>query len=94
MNTDYFAKLVINIIREQESIIGPIAIEQAKKVPGLKIDWQNQQVNIEGDHKQILENLANQYKKIFGQVSIEVCRSVVHKYISQLSPNEIPVILQ
>ena len=92
---DGFTKLVIKIIEEQETIIGPLAVEQAKKVPGIKLDWSNKhQISLEGDRKLILEQLTKQYQSIFGQASVEVCRMVVHKLFSQILPNEIPIILQ
>jgi len=91
---DIFSQLVKKIIQEQESIIGPLAIEQAKKVPGLKINWINHEVFVEGDKKSTLEGLAKQYESIFGQASIEVCKEIVHSMINKLSKNEIPGLLQ
>ena len=36
---DLFEQIVVKIIQQQEAIIGPIAVEQAKQVKKLKIDW-------------------------------------------------------
>lgn len=94
MKEDIFTQLVKKIIQEQESIIGPLAIEQAQKVPGLKVNWVNHEVFIEGNKKSTLENLAKQYESIFGQASIEVCKEIVHSMINKLSTNEIPRLLQ
>ena len=37
---DVFGQIVEKIIKEQESIIGPVALEQARKVEGLNVDWE------------------------------------------------------
>ena len=90
---DIFAQLVDKIIKEQEEIIGPIAIEQAQKVPGIKIDNTSHQIAVEGDKKYILENLVMQYEKLFGPASIEVCRDAVKSIISQAPKDQIPQLL-
>ncbi len=74
---DIFAQMAVKIIREQESIIGPVALEQAKKVPGLKIDWQKHEVALGGDEKAIIESLVKQYQNLFGQTSVEVCKDAI-----------------
>ena len=91
---DIFAKLVEKIIEEQETIIGPIALEQARKVPGLKIDWQKHEVTLEGNQSQILENLVDQYKELFGQASVEVCKEAIRRFQNQLSQDQLPQTLR
>lgn len=71
---DVFAEAAQKIIREQEGIIGPVALEQAKKVPGLNV---NGKVSIEGDQKEVLNKLIKQYEQLFGQASVEVCKEAV-----------------
>ena len=58
---DIFAQLVEKIIKEQETIIGPVALEQARKVSGLIINWEKHEVKLEGDKKEIVEKLVEQY---------------------------------
>ena len=91
---DIFALLAEKIIEEQESIIGPIALEQARKVQGLKVDWQKHEVILEGNKTQLLENLVNQYRALFGQASVEVCKEAVGRYRTQLSPDQLPQALR
>lgn len=74
---DIFAQMAVKIIREQESIIGPVALEQARKVPGLKVDWQKHEVVLGGDEKAIIDSLVKQYEALFGQTSIEVCKDAI-----------------
>lgn len=90
---DIFAQIVDKIIKEQEGIIGPIAIEQAQKVPGIKINKTNNEILVEGDRKSTLENLVRQYEKLFGPASIEVCRDAVRGLILQAPKDQIPQML-
>lgn len=93
MPIDIYTQLVEKIIEEQESIIGPIAWEQASKVPGITLDPQTKQIILEGNKKEILENLARQYQQLFGQVSIEVCKEAVKELLPETSKGQVPQIL-
>ena len=90
---DIFAQIAEKIIREQEDIVGPVALEQAKKVQGLRIDWKNHEISFEGDKKKIVESLVEQYRGLFGRASIEVCREAVRGIISRVPKDQLPSIL-
>lgn len=91
---DIYSQLVNKIIKEQETIIGPVALEQAGKVPGLKVSLQDDKVVIEGNNKKdILENLVKQYEKLFGMTSVEVCKEAVRGLISQAPRDQVPQML-
>jgi hypothetical protein len=94
MNPKPFNEMIIKIITEQENIIGSLAVEQAKKVNGLNVDWPNHQITVNGNEKIIIDSLIKQYEKIFGQASIQICKEVASSYLGKLSSNEIPTILQ
>ena len=89
---DIIPQLAEKIIKEQESIIGPIALEQARKVDGLEVISDNK-VKIVGNSKEVLQNLVDQYAKLFGQASIEVCREAVRGIIGQGQRDQIPQVL-
>jgi len=89
---DIFEKLAEKIIREQETIIGPIALEQAKKVAGLEISGIDD-IKIKGDGKEVLTNLVGQYEKLFGRTSIEVCKEAVKDMISKAPHDQLPQVL-
>lgn len=91
---DIFAQLVEKIIKEQENIIGPVAVEQAAKVEGLKVDWVKREIELKGDKKEIIQALVNQYKYLFGRASVEVCKDAVKDIISQVPTNQVPDLLQ
>lgn len=87
---DIFSELAKKIIIVQESIIGPLAIEQARKVQGLTLEWQKHEVLIKGNQKEILENLVEKYKDLFGQASVEVCRDAAKDLLSKIPQDQIP----
>lgn len=91
---DPFAKLAVEIIREQENIIGPIALEQARKVSGLSVDWDGKKISFEGDKTNILNELVKQYQHLFGQASIEVCKEAVRGLVAKLPSDQIPYLLR
>lgn len=91
---DVYAQIAVKIISQQETIIGPVAVEQAKAVSGMKVDWAQHQVIIEGDGSSVIDNLVEQYKQLFGQISVEVCKEAVGRLAQQLSPEQIPASLR
>lgn len=91
---DFFDEAVKKIIVEQEMVMGPIAWEQANKVPGIKIDANSHVVKLQGDKKDIVEHLVEKYRDLFGQASVEVCREAVAGLLSQVAPDDIPPLLK
>lgn len=93
VTNELYTQIVGKIIREQETIIGPIALEQAQKVSGLKVSNLDA-ITINGNAKEVLENLVKQYAKLFGQTSIEVCKEAVRDLKTKIAKDELPVVLQ
>ncbi|HSX23530.1 MAG TPA: hypothetical protein VLE74_00295 [Candidatus Saccharimonadales bacterium] len=85
-----FDQIAEKIIEQQESIIGPIAVEQAKQVKELKIDWPQHTVDISGSPKVAIDELVEQYKVLFGQIAVETCKEAVSRYLAQLPANQLP----
>lgn len=81
------------IIKDQETIIGPVAIEQARKVQGLEVKNLDD-INIKGDAKVVIGNLVNQYVKLFGRASIEVCKESIREISPKPSNELLPDILK
>ncbi len=90
---DIYAKLVEKIIKEQETIIGPVALEQAQKVPGLSVDSNVAKISFTGDKKEIIEKLVKKYEELFGRTSIEVCKEAVRDLIPTASKDQLPQLL-
>ena len=75
-------------------VMGPIAWEQANKVPGIRIDSKSHAVQLHGDKKDIVEHLIEKYRDLFGQASVEVCREAVSGLLSGVAPDDIPPLLK
>ena len=81
------------IIKEQQAIIGPIALDQAKKVSGMQVASADD-VKITGNNKEVLNNLVSQYEKLFGKASVEVCREAFEPFSDKIPAAEVPDILK
>lgn len=90
---DAYATAISKIIKEQQAIIGPIALDQAKKVTGLTVEGAFD-VKITGNKKEVLESLVNQYAKLFGKASIEVCKEAFFEVSEKIPSSDIPDILK
>lgn len=88
-----YAQAVSRIIKEQQAIIGPLALDQAKKVEGLQISSADD-IKVTGNGKEVLNKLVNQYAKIFGQASIQVCKEAIAPLKDKLTSTDIPDILK
>jgi hypothetical protein len=91
---DIFSQIAEKIIREQESIIGPIALEQAQKVPGLSVDPQKNQITIQGNKTETLERLVERYKGLFGQASVQACKEAAKGLLSKVPQDQVPALLK
>jgi len=87
---DVFAQIATKIIEQQQNIIGPVAVEQAKAVSGLKVDWDKHEVTVTGNGASVINKLVDQYKELFGKISVEVCKDAASKLISQLPADQQP----
>lgn len=90
---DAYAKAISNIIRQQQVIIGPVALDQAKKVSGLQVSSLDN-VKIAGSKKEVLGNLVGQYAKLFGQASVEVCKEAFSGFSREIPSSDVPDILK
>lgn len=84
------------IILHQQMIIGPLAIEQANKVPGISVsDKPTLTLEIKtDDSRKTLDLLIKRYEELFGKTSIEVCKDALKEARIQISDKDIPEILK
>lgn len=85
--------IVSRIVKEQQSVMGPIALELAKNVKGLKISTLKD-IEIDGNEKEVIKQLVREYEKLFGHASIEVCKDAVRAIKPAVQDEEIPDILR
>lgn len=93
MKNESFQILIKAIIVSQQAVVGPLAVQTANKVTGLKISSDLGSVDLSGDENKILENLVHQYKTLFGQASVEVCKDAVRPIVAKMKDISIPQIL-
>ena len=91
---EHYQQMVIEIVSAQIEIIGPVAIEQAKNVSGLQLDWNTKKVHIEGSPQKVINDLVEQYKILFGQISVEVCKEAITKHLQALTTEDLPEALR
>lgn len=91
---DVYEQIVAKIIRSQEVIIGPVAIEQAQRVPHIKVDESGKKITIDGDEAKAIDALVEVYKELFGQISVEVSKEAAASLIGKLPAGELPEALK
>lgn len=84
---------VARIIKEQQNIIGPLAIDQARMITGMEVNSEAN-VKITGNGKEILGSLVQKYAEFFGQASIEVCKDAIRDMKSSISAQDLPDVLK
>lgn len=89
-----FVQISERIIKEQALIIGPIAWDEAGKVPGLHVNPAKGEVTLDQDSPEVVNKLVAQYTKLFGQVSSEACKEAVQDLIVELPKDQVPASLQ
>lgn len=90
---DTYAQAISNIIKEQQAIIGPVALDQAQKVSGLEVNGVDD-IKITGNKKEVLGALVAQYSKLFGKASIEVCKEAFSSISDKIPSADVPDILK
>jgi len=92
---DIYNQIASKIIKGQKVVIGPLALDQANQISGIKIvDKKKVVVEISGNGKNIIDQLVNQYAQIFGKASIEVCRDAISNIKSEVSAEDLPDVLK
>lgn len=89
-----YATMVLRIVAEQAKVIGPIAYAQANQVPGLAVDGKTHAVMISGDGPKVVDALIEQYKNLFGNLALEVCKEAVGKLRFSVNTNQLPQLLK
>lgn len=87
---ELFDQIAEKIIEQQEAVIGPIAVEQARQVKELTIDWPQHDVDISGNPQHAIDELVEQYKELFGQIAVQASREAVASILAKLPPDQMP----
>lgn len=78
---DQYRKMLTDLIQKQMVVLGPnIALDKAKKVPGLKVADDGQVLDMDGDPQMVLKGVANEYMTLSGQIAQMTLNSLLEKY--------------
>ena len=96
ISTANLKDIIQTIILHQQDIIGPLAIDQARKIQGLTIQ-NSSPLSIEvttTDTASVLTHLVKKYQNLFGQTSVEACKDAIKESGTPISDKDLPEILQ
>lgn len=76
-----YKSLIAEIIRKQMDVLGPeIALKKAGSVPGLRVDSGGEVLGLEGEPRQALQKLVDEYILLSGEIVKNVLAPVFEKY--------------
>lgn len=78
---EQYMALISDIIGKQSIILGPdIAVLKARSVGGLEVSNEGKVIAINGDAKEIIQKLIDEYVNLSGQIVKSALNSVFTKY--------------
>jgi len=89
-----YTEICGEIIKEQEQIIGTLAVEQANYVEGLTVDPVTYHCTVTGDGSKVIDDLIEQYRDFFGHAAVEVCKEAASRFLARLPAEELPTSLR
>ena len=76
-----YTTLITEVIQKQSVILGPeIALLKARSVPGLTVADDGTVTDIQGDPKQVLQQLVDRYVELSGLIVKNALGSIFAKY--------------
>jgi len=90
-----YVKIISSVVRAQGQVMGSLAINEARKVPGLVFSNSDfEHIKISGEPNMVITGLVKQYERIFGTASVEVCKDAVKEIKPPILPESLPEILR
>lgn len=78
---EQYKQMLTDLIQKQMVVLGPnIALDKARKVPGMKIADDGTVMDISGEPQMVLKGVANEYMQLSGQIAQMTLNSLVEKY--------------
>lgn len=76
-----YKKMLTDLIQKQMVVLGPnIALDKAKKIPGLKVQDDGTVLDMDGDPQMVLKGVANEYMALSGQIAQMTLNTLLEKY--------------
>lgn len=80
-DNEQYKKMLTDLVQKQMVVLGPnIALDKARKVPGLKVSDDGTVMDIAADPQMVLKGVANEYMQLSGQIAQMTLNSLVEKY--------------
>lgn len=89
---DYYSQLAQAITIRQETLIGPLAWDQAASVNGIQVLDKSASV-VSANPRETVDELIGRFSAIFGQAAVEVSKEAVAPLIVNSSPEQLPHLL-
>lgn len=81
IHSEDYKKMLTDLVQKQMIILGPnIALDKARKVPGIKVDDSGAVTEISGDPHLVLKGVANEYLNLSGQIAQMTLNILLEKY--------------
>lgn len=80
-NINEYKKMLTDLIQKQMVVLGPnIALDKARKIPGVSLSQDGTVLDISGDPQMVLKGVANEYMTLSGQIAQMTLNSLLEKY--------------
>ena len=76
-----YKKMLTDLIQKQMVVLGPnIALDKARKIPGVKVTDTGVVLDMDGDPQMVLKGVANEYMNLSGQIAQMTLNTLLEKY--------------
>ena len=76
-----YKKMLTDLIQKQMVVLGPnIALDKARKIPGLKVTDDGTVLDMDGDPQMVLKGVANEYMTLSGEIAQMTLNTLLEKY--------------
>ncbi|MCL5666799.1 MAG: hypothetical protein M1383_03450 [Patescibacteria group bacterium] len=76
-----YKKMLTDLIQKQMVVLGPnIALDKARKIPGLVVQDDGTVMDVDGDPQMVLKGVANEYMTLSGQIAQMTLNTLLEKY--------------
>ena len=76
-----YKKMLTDLIQKQMVVLGPnIALDKARKIPGIKVTDEGTVLDVDGDPQMVLKGVANEYMTLSGQIAQMTLNTLLEKY--------------
>ena len=90
-----YNKILSQILKEQETILGSLAWQLAERISGLKIvNKESFEVRIIGDPKAVIDNFVLRCERVFGSFARDACKQAVAYLTAEMPTDDIPTRLR